>query len=107
MLKHYPFSAVLTYTFGATPITLCVNCGKRFEDHAKKACLFESTEFAVHPLKTFLEQLLREGGILTLTSGTTVLTQTVCAAGVDQHPARFHADIRTMGEACLEVECHE
>ena len=105
MQKHYPYSAVMTYTFGATPLTRCINCERRLEEHAQKACLFESTEFTVHPLKTFLEKLLRDGGTLILTSGTTSLTQTVSASVIDQLPVRVRTDIRTTGTACLEIEC--
>ena len=58
-------------------LQLCMYCQQHEDKHHDGKCLFEPTEFDYTGLKYFLDEFIREGGILCLSTKGHTLTQRV------------------------------
>jgi hypothetical protein len=102
-VKRFLFAADLAYTFRQHQIDTCANCQKTRDQHSEDDCLFEASRFQQHQLKEFFEKVFTEGAEVTITTGHYTLKQRVAATAMDALEGRMTTDLRTSGDAYLEV----
>ena len=100
--NKFPLEAEMNYSFDRIRLEVCASCGKLQREHAGKDCLFEASEYKIHALRQFLDQIIRHGGELTLTSGPFKLTQKVNASMWDQVVDSAKVNIYTHGDVTFE-----
>lgn len=101
MSGRFPVTA--TYEFVTEKLTRCRHCHRELEEHGDgQKCLFEPTVYTISDLRRFLDELLRVGGEITITTAEFVLKQTIIARSYDLRETYANTELVAAGEICLE-----